>query len=118
MIRLGGSRCHLQPAALNRSGMTTLRNQKNLRTRRNGPPISREDTVTSKKRLTAMPVAAYRDRALKGVQAPGLIMVEDVMNRLENVLCTVKAHTTGGRARTLRSSDCHLQVGKRTRAYG
>jgi hypothetical protein len=72
----------------------------------------------SKKRLTAMPVAAYRDLALQGVQAPGLIMEEEVMNRLEKVLYTVKAHTTGGRAGMSCSSDGRLEVGKRTRAYG
>ena len=40
------------------------------------------------------------------------------MNRLEKVLYTVKVHTTGGRAGMLRSSDSHLDVGKRTRTYG
>src|ERR1700716_520370 len=47
---------------------------------------------------------AYRDRASQGVQAPGLFMKEDVMNRLEKVLYTAKAHTTGGRAGVSRSS--------------
>src|SRR5260370_8481626 len=41
---------------------------------------------------------AYRNRASQGVQAPGLFMKEAVMNRLEKVLYTAKAHTTGGRA--------------------
>src|SRR6202043_1860523 len=45
----------------------------------------------------------------QGVQAPGLLMKEDVMNRLEKVLYTAKAHTTGGRAGLSRSSDGPLQ---------
>src|SRR5947208_2480266 len=53
---------------------------------------------------------AYRDRASQGVQAPGLFMKEDVMNRLEKVLYTAKAHTTGGRAGMSRSSDGRLEV--------
>src|SRR5258708_2834091 len=53
---------------------------------------------------------AYRDRASQGVQeAPGLFMKEDVMNRLEKVLYTANAHTTGGRAGMSRSSDRRLQ---------
>ena len=32
------------------------------------------------------------------------------MNRLEKVLYTAKAHTTGGRAGMSRSSDGHLEV--------
>src|SRR3989449_6431768 len=53
---------------------------------------------------------AYRDRASQGVQAPGPFMKEDVMNRLEKVLYTAKAHTTGGRAGMSRSSDGRLEV--------
>ena len=53
---------------------------------------------------------AYRNRASQGVQAPGLFMKEDVMNRLEKVLYTAKAHTTGGRAGMSRSSDGRLEV--------
>src|SRR5712672_1142398 len=53
---------------------------------------------------------AYRDRASQGVQAPGLFMKENVMNRLEKVLYTAKAHTTGGRAGMSRSSDGRLEV--------
>src|SRR5258706_7708089 len=53
---------------------------------------------------------AYRDRASQGVQAPGLFMKEDVMNRLEKVLYTAKAHSTGGRSGTSRSSDGRLEV--------
>ena len=45
-------------------------------------------------------------------------MKEDVVNRLEKVLYTAKAHTTGGRAGMSRSSDGRLEVSKRTRAYG
>jgi lipoyl-dependent peroxiredoxin len=37
-------------------------------------------------------------------------MKEDVMNRLEKVLYTVKAHTTGGRAGMSRSSDGRLEA--------
>jgi lipoyl-dependent peroxiredoxin len=37
-------------------------------------------------------------------------MKEDVMNRLEKVLYTAKAHTTGGRAGMSRSSDGRLEV--------
>src|SRR3979490_326916 len=37
-------------------------------------------------------------------------MKEDVMNRLEKVLYTAKAHTTGGRAGVSRSSDGRLEV--------
>src|SRR5258705_556357 len=37
-------------------------------------------------------------------------MKEDVMNRLEKVLYTAKAHTTGGRTGTSRSSDGRLEV--------
>ena len=66
----------------------------------------------------AMPVTAYRDRVLQGVQAPGLFMKEDVMNRLEKVLYTAKTHTTGERAGMSRSSDGRLEVSKRTRAHG
>jgi lipoyl-dependent peroxiredoxin len=40
------------------------------------------------------------------------------MNRLEKVLYTAKAHTTGGRAGMSRSSDGRLEVSKGTRAYG
>src|ERR1700732_4438522 len=50
------------------------------------------------------------DRASQGVQAPGLFMKEDVMNRLEKVLYTAKAHTTGVRAGVSRSSDGRLDV--------
>jgi osmotically inducible protein OsmC len=32
------------------------------------------------------------------------------MNRLEKVLYTAKAHTTGGRTGMSRSSDCRLEV--------
>src|SRR5258706_8962034 len=42
-------------------------------------------------------------------KAPGLFMKEDVMNRLEKVLYTAKAHTTGGRAGMSRSSDRCLE---------
>jgi hypothetical protein len=72
----------------------------------------------SKKRLMATPVTAYRDRASKRVQALGLFMKEDVMNRLEKVLYTAKAHTTGEHAGMSHSSDGRLEVSKRTRAYG
>src|SRR5947207_15735561 len=37
-------------------------------------------------------------------------MKEDVMNRLEKVLYTAKAHTTGGRTGMSRSSDGRLEV--------
>ena len=37
-------------------------------------------------------------------------MKEDVMNQLEKVLYTAKAHTTGGRTGTSRSSDGRLEV--------
>jgi osmotically inducible protein OsmC len=37
-------------------------------------------------------------------------MKEDIMNRLEKVLYTAKAHTTGGRAGMSRSSDGRLEV--------
>ena len=37
-------------------------------------------------------------------------MKEDVMNRLEKVLYTAKAHTIGGRAGMSRSSDGRLEV--------
>jgi osmotically inducible protein OsmC len=37
-------------------------------------------------------------------------MKEDDVNRLEKVLYTAKAHTTGGRAGTSRSSDGRLEV--------
>jgi len=53
---------------------------------------------------------ANRHRASQGVEAPGLFMKEDVMNRLEKVLYTAKAHTTGGRAGMSRSSDGRLEV--------
>jgi hypothetical protein len=66
----------------------------------------------------ATPIIAYRDLASQGVQAPRLIMEEDVMNRLERVPYTVKARTTGGRAGMPRNSDGRLEVGKRTCAYG
>jgi osmotically inducible protein OsmC len=36
--------------------------------------------------------------------------MEDVMNRLEKILYTAKAHTTGGRAGMSRSSDGRLEV--------
>src|SRR5580692_9857219 len=36
--------------------------------------------------------------------------MEDIMNRLEKVLYTAKAHTTGGRAGMSRSSDGRLDV--------
>ena len=48
--------------------------------------------------------------ALQGVQAPALVMQEDDMNRLEKVLYTAKAHTTGGRDGMSRSSDGRLKV--------
>jgi osmotically inducible protein OsmC len=53
---------------------------------------------------------ADRYRVSQGAQAPGLFMKEDVMNRLEKVLYTAKAHTTGGRDGTSRSSDGRLEV--------
>src|ERR1700724_190634 len=53
---------------------------------------------------------AYRNRASQGARAPGLFMKEDVMNRLEKVLYTAKAHTTGGRTGMSRSSDGRLEV--------
>jgi Ohr subfamily peroxiredoxin len=53
---------------------------------------------------------AYRARASQGVQALRLFMKEDVMNRLERVMYTAKAHTTGGRAGISRSSDGRLEV--------
>jgi osmotically inducible protein OsmC len=37
-------------------------------------------------------------------------MKEDVVNRLEKVLYTAKAHTTGGRTGMSRSSDGRLEV--------
>jgi Ohr subfamily peroxiredoxin len=37
-------------------------------------------------------------------------MKEDIMNRLEKVLYTAKAHTTGGRTGMSRSSDGRLEV--------
>jgi osmotically inducible protein OsmC len=37
-------------------------------------------------------------------------MKEDVMNRLEKVLYTAKAHATGGRSGMSRSSDGRLEV--------
>ena len=37
-------------------------------------------------------------------------MKEDDMNRLEKVLYTAKAHTTGGRSGMSRSSDGRLEV--------
>jgi lipoyl-dependent peroxiredoxin len=40
----------------------------------------------------------------------GLFMKEDVMNQLEKVLYTAKAHSTGGRTGTSRSSDGRLEV--------
>jgi organic hydroperoxide reductase OsmC/OhrA len=57
------------------------------------------------------PNFAYRDRASQGVHALGRFMKDDVMNRLEKVLYTAKAHTTGGRAGMSRSSDSRLEVG-------
>src|SRR6201984_2192735 len=40
----------------------------------------------------------------------GLFMKDDVMNLLEKVLYTAKAHTTGGRSGMSRSSDGRLEV--------
>jgi osmotically inducible protein OsmC len=50
------------------------------------------------------------NRASQGVHAPGLFMKEDIMNRLEEVLYTAKAHTTGGRVGMSRNSDGRLEV--------
>jgi hypothetical protein len=47
----------------------------------------------------------YRNRASCVIHASGLITKENVMNRLEKVQYTAKAHTTGGRAGMSRSSD-------------
>src|SRR3984957_18192331 len=60
--------------------------------------------------LRAEPNLTCRNRASRGVQAPGLFMKEDVMNQLEKVLYTAKAHSTGGRAGTSRTSDGRLEV--------
>jgi len=43
-------------------------------------------------------------------QAPRLLIEEIVVNRLEKVLYTAKAHTTGGRSGQSRSSDGRLEV--------
>src|SRR6476659_1335316 len=43
-------------------------------------------------------------------ERPRLFMKENIMNRLEKVLYTAKAHTTGGRAGMSRSSDGRLEV--------
>ena len=53
---------------------------------------------------------ADRNRASRVSHASGLYMKEDDMNRLEKVLYTAKAHTTGGRSGTSRSSDGRLEV--------
>src|SRR5476649_854660 len=47
---------------------------------------------------------------LRKASAPGLFMKEDDMNRLEKVLYTAKAHTTGGRSGISHSSDGRLEV--------
>src|ERR1700730_4285312 len=43
-------------------------------------------------------------------QVPEIFKKEDVMNRLEKVLYTAKAHSTGGRMGGSRSSDGRLEV--------
>ena len=51
---------------------------------------------------------AGRYRVFRGLAQRSL--KENVMNRLEKVLYTAKAHTTGGRAGMSRSSDGRLEV--------
>jgi hypothetical protein len=69
----------------------------------------------SKKRLMATSVTVYRDRASQGALA---LHEGGRYERLEKVLYTANAHTTGGRAGMSRNSDGRLEVSKRTRAYG
>src|SRR5579864_2259639 len=73
-------------------------------------PLSAAQTPTHNTLCPGQTNFANHDRASQGVQAPGLFMKEDVMNRLEKVLYTAKVHTTGGRAGMSRSSDGRLEV--------
>ena len=63
-------------------------------------------------RTIAVPrhVASPCHRASQGIEAPCWFTKENVMNRLEKVPYTAKAHTTGGRAGMSRSSDGRLEI--------